>query len=135
VITRFPADPLADTARYELAQRALGAGDRETAARHLDRIVAQGREAALVEGARFLRCRVAAEEGAGAEARRCLEAFRSSYPLSPRDPDALAALIQLARQREDCAEVKRLAAEYRRRYPRGPFSALAARSEETCGAR
>jgi TolA-binding protein len=131
VVTRFPSDPLADTARYELAQRALGAGDRTSAVRWLMAI--QG--APLAEPASFLRCRVMAEQGDDRGARGCFERFRSAYPSSPRDPDALAALVQLAWRQDDCAEARLLANEYRRRHPGGAFVANAARIEGACAGR
>jgi len=131
LVARFPADPLADIARYELAQRALGAGDRARALRLLAAI--QG--PALAEAASFLRCRLPAEEGDDRAARACFERFRSAYPGSARDPEALAALVMLAWRHDDCAEARLLANEYRRRHPAGIFAGNAARIEGACAGR
>jgi TolA-binding protein len=133
LVARFPSDPLADSARYELAERASSAGDRRGAVRLLSAI--QGREPSLVEAASFLRCRLAAEQGDDREARGCFERFRTAYPGSGRDPEALAALVQLAWRQDDCAVARLLANEYRRRHPAGPFAAGAARIEGACAGR
>jgi TolA-binding protein len=117
IVERYPRDPEAESARFELARDALAAHEPIRAGRWVDELIADGRDRSLVESARFLKCRLAREGGEAGEARACLERFRTEHPGSARDEEALAALIALAEARGSCDEVRLLVAEHRRLYP------------------
>jgi ferric-dicitrate binding protein FerR (iron transport regulator) len=135
VVTRFPTDPLADTARYDLIEHSLAAGDRSAATRRVKDLLTRGREPALLEAAAFLQCRMAFEDHEAGEAGDCLASFRAAHPTSARDGEALVMLVHLAGQAGACQEVRRLAAEHRRRYPATPLPAVVLRIETSCPAR
>ncbi len=130
LIRRFPRDPLAAAARYDLARLAVGAGDHAEAARQLDALGSARPSATIAEMASYLRCRVALQAGHSADATRCLTSFRSDHPSSPHDAEALALLAELARA--DCARARPLLVEYLERYPSGPFASEAIRREARC---
>lgn len=125
--------PLADVARYELAQLAVRAGNQARAAQWLDALLASDREPALREPARFLRCEVQVRSGDAVNARHCLETFRARFPDSSRDAMALGWLVHLAPPSPQCLPLRSLVDEYLRRYPGGPDAALATRRKAACG--
>ncbi|MCC6994469.1 MAG: tetratricopeptide repeat protein [Deltaproteobacteria bacterium] len=130
LIRRFPRDPLAAAARYDLARLAFRAGDHSEATRQLDALGSARPSATLAEMASYLRCRVALQAGHSADATRCLSSFRSDHPSSPHDAEALALLAELARA--DCTRARPLLVEYLERYPGGPFASEAIRREARC---
>ncbi|HXI57834.1 MAG TPA: tetratricopeptide repeat protein, partial [Polyangia bacterium] len=133
VVALGGGSPLADVARYELAQLAVRAGNQASAAQWLDALLASDREPALREPARFLRCEVQVRSGDAVDARRCLESFRARFPDSSRDATALGWLVRLAPSPPQCPPLRSLVDEYLRRYPTGPDAALAARRRAACG--
>jgi hypothetical protein len=117
IVTRYPGDVAAESARFELARDALAAGAPARAGRWLDDLIAHGNDRSLVESARFLKCRIARDGGEAAEALGCLTRFRAEHPRSVRDQEALAALVRLAEERGACDEARARRAEHRRLYP------------------
>jgi hypothetical protein len=122
VVRRFPDDPLADAALYELARLARAGGDDAGAAAFLDELLARDRDPALREPARYLRCRIEVDAARADAAAACLAAFRRDFPRSPHDAEVLALLVGYAHARGDCAAAAPLAREYLRRHPGGPFA-------------
>ena len=86
LVERFPRDPSAAAARYELGLMEQAIGHGEAALRHLAAVDAP----ALEEPTDYLRCRVLAKRTA-ADAERCLADFRRRFPASAHDADALAS--------------------------------------------
>jgi TolA-binding protein len=117
IVTRYPRDVAAESARFELARDALATGAPARAARWLDDLIANGHDRSLVESASFLKCRIAREGGEAAEALGCLTRFRAEHPRSVRDQEALATLVRLAEERGACDEARVRRAEHRRLYP------------------
>lgn len=117
IVTRYPRDVAAESARFELARDALASGATARAGRWLDELIARGQDRSLVESARFLKCRIARDGGEAAEALGCLTRFRAEHPRSVRDQEALAALVRLAEERGACDEARARRAEHRRLYP------------------
>jgi TolA-binding protein len=130
VVTEFPADPLADTARYELATLVHAASEHDAALRYLDGI--DDRD--LSEPVDYLRCRVLVARGAGAAA-RCLQEFRSHYPQSAHDAAALYLLADLHCAAGAGAAARPLLAAYVQRYSTGPAAAAARTRLDRCAAR
>ena len=133
LIERFPGDTLAEPTTYDVARLALEARDFEAARMRLDRLIAIGRDPALAEPARFLRCRVDAERAGPAAAEPCCAAFRRDFPASPHDAEVLALLASAALARGDCHAGAPLLDEYLRRYPQGPFAEAAKKGSGRCG--
>jgi TolA-binding protein len=125
VARRFPDDPLADAALYELARAAPPREARALLAQLRDR------DPALREPARFLRCRLDVDERLPGAA-DCLAAFRHEFAGSPHDAEALALEAGLREARGDCRRALPLLDEYLERYPRGPFAAQAAARRVRC---
>jgi hypothetical protein len=123
---------MADSARFELALLANGNGDRREALAQIRAILGRGTGGALVEPARFLRCRVYLQEDRDA-AQTCLMRFVQDYPRSPHDDVALRSLIELARAKGQCSEAAKLAEMYLQRHSKGSFADEAARVRSHCG--
>jgi TolA-binding protein len=132
VVASGSHDPIADVARYELAQLALRKGDRVRAQRYIEELLASDREPALREPAGFLACEMKAEARDVAGARACFEAFRTQHPESAHDRGALGWLVRLGSAAESCAGGRRWFDEYLRRYPAGPDAATAADRKARC---
>ncbi len=130
LVERFPRDPAAAAARYELAlmEQATGAGD--AALRDLAAVDTPS----LEEPTEYLRCRVLARRAAAraTEAERCLADFRRRFPASAHDAAALATETALALARGGCPAAQALLAELERRHPE---HGAAARLRAACGRR
>jgi len=131
VVRRFPSDPLADSALYELARLAVKQKARARARGYLDELLARGGDPAMREPARFLRCRLDVDAGS-ANAGSCLAAFRRDFVSSPHDAEALALLIGLTEVAGGCAKAGPLLEDYLRLYPAGPFAGEAALRLQRC---
>jgi hypothetical protein len=112
LLQRFPRDPSAAAARYELALMEQAAGEGEAALRDLAAVNAP----ALEEPTHYLRCRILTKR-APAEAERCLAEFRRRFPASAHDGDALAAETALAVARGGCPAAQALLGELEHRHP------------------
>ena len=132
LVRTFPRDIMADSARFELALLANKNGDRREALAQIRAILGRGTDGALVEPARFLRCRVYLQEDRDT-AQICLERFVHDYPRSPHDEVAVRALIELARAKGQCSTASQLAEVYLRSHPKGSFAEEAARVRSHCG--
>jgi len=132
LVRRHPRDPLVSASLYDLARLASQRKDRATALLQLNQLIARGCEPALCEPAHYLRCRLTLDENRSAGV-RCLAEFRQTFPTSSHDAEVLAILIAGAHAAEDCTTARRLADEYLRRYPRGPFAAESRLRKERCG--
>ena len=91
-------DPLADSARYELALLMVRAGQMAQAERILGQVGPAG-GSSLQEPAHFLRCRIKQDNGEREAARQCYLAFRKRFPISPHDDRARRALNKLVEQK------------------------------------
>jgi len=129
LIGRFPDEPLADAALYELATMAHAAGEHDAALRYLDRVD----DDRLAEPAHYLRCRALVDQRAAAAA-ACLDDFRRSHPRSAHDGSALLQLAGLRFDAGDCAGAVPLLAEYVRRFGSGPGAADARARLDRCAA-
>jgi len=117
LLERYPASPQAASALYDLANLARARGDVPAARAALDRLLRSSAATALRDPAAYLRCRLAE----AADAAPCFEAFRRNFADSAHDAEVLAWLAGHAGATR-CADARPLAAEYLRRYPRGPFA-------------
>jgi hypothetical protein len=127
VARRYPDDELAGLALLELAREAGRRGDLAAAGAALDQLGAAGDG---VEAARQLRCQLAADAGQGAA--DCWRRFRSDFPGSAHDGEALAWLIDAAYVAHDCTTVARLADDYLTHHPDGAFAAGARERKARC---
>jgi hypothetical protein len=132
LVRSFPRDVMADSARFELALLANRNGERREALAQIRAILGRGTDGALVEPARFLRCRVYLQEDRDA-AQICLVRFVHDYPRSPHDEVAVRALIELARAKGQCSTASQLAGVYLQRHSKGSFAEEAARVRSHCG--
>jgi TolA-binding protein len=131
LVVESGGDRMAAVARYELAQMALRSGDRDRARRWLDELSVAGAPAALAEASHFLRCEVhlAAQDAQQAQpaqdttsARRCLQAFRTSFPQSVNEPLALGLLLRLTPAAELCGPAAGQLDDFLRRFPTHRFA-------------
>src|SRR5262249_47271513 len=121
-LVRTSPGAVADQALYELALLAERDGDVTEARARVDELLAHDGAAALRAPARYLRCRLDADAHAYRRAAVCLQAFRSEFPASPHDAEALAALASFAQADGDCPTARRLLAEYLARHRHGVFA-------------
>lgn len=135
IISRFPGDPMADAARFELALLLQKAGKRRQALALADELGHDGREGPFVEPARFLRCRLEAERHQRAAALSCLAHYIEAHPSSPHHGQALQLSIELHHGGGDCAKTSELADRYLASHPRGPFAARAKELKGACAAK
>jgi TolA-binding protein len=131
LVLRFPDDPTADAARFELALNYQKAGKRDQALALADELVRGGREGPFVEPARFLRCRLDVERAEKASA--CLQRFAEDYPRSPHHAQALQMLIEIEVTAGHCAQAADLAKRYLALHPHGAFAAQAEKVRSDCG--
>jgi len=94
ILKHHPRDPLADTARYELALMLVKAGRTAEAGRLLKQMNPES-GSRLEEPAHFLRCRIMHESGQRMTATGCFRSFREKFPASPHGERARAALKEL----------------------------------------
>lgn len=120
LVAQFPASSLLDQAYYERARIAFDRGAWSAAQRDLDKL-AQLPQSPLAEPGAYLGCRiaVAANDGAAAD---CFAAYRTHYPSSPHDREALAAIVELAFHAGGCERAKPHVAELVARYPTSPIA-------------
>lgn len=121
LLERFKEDPLAESARYELARIAREQGRLEEAHRWLVRLLERREDPALAEAGQRLLCQIDVQTGRHDEANSCWRSFRRRFPRSPHDAEALANLIALAHVWHDCPRVMALARELERLHPDSPL--------------
>jgi len=121
LVTEFPSSALLDQAHYEAARIAYKQRSWAVARRHLERLATMPRTP-LAEPGHYLSCRIAVEtreRGAAA----CLVDYRTAFPRSPHDLDALALIVQLGHASGGCAGVATEIAELARRHPSSKHAA------------
>src|SRR5262249_3352745 len=116
VARQFAADPLVDSALYDLARLAVRAREPARARAPVEERIARARDPALRGPPHYLQCRLAFDERRERVAAACLAAFRRDFPSSPHDAEALALLASLTQAAGDCARARPLLDEYLRRY-------------------
>ncbi len=117
LVARFPTDPLAESALYELARLDHQDGRLEEAHARLVRLLERRQDVSLAESGQRLLCQIDVETRRYDDANACWRSFRERFPSSVHDAEALASLIGVAQVFSDCARVKALAAEFLARYP------------------
>lgn len=131
LVQKFPQDPLANTARYELARAAFADQDLEAARRHLDELSTRPLATSLVEPAQYLRCRLEVASKRRGPAIACLTTLLGQSPKSPHAAQALAWLASY-RLEEGCSLALPYLNEYLRVYPQGAFAAVARQRRNEC---
>lgn len=101
LVVEFPRSSLVDQALYERARIAYQQRKWATARRHLDQLAAVPRTT-LAEPGQYLACRIAVQAKDG-EAIGCLNDYRTAFPRSPHDLEALALIVQLTHASGGCA--------------------------------
>jgi TolA-binding protein len=132
LVDRHGDHRLADTAAYELARLYNEDGDRAAAKKKLLRIAQHARDRSLVEPARYMLCRIAIDDGDGARGASCLETFRSDFPSSPHDAEALLFIASFHAADRDCQVARPLFEEYLRRYADRPQAEEAKARRDRC---
>lgn len=119
VVGDHASDPLAHTARYELARLSAIAGRPASAEQHITALL-NGPVGPQTESARALRCRVRASDPSAGAA--CWQAFRREHPNSPHEAEALAFFASHTHAQDGCQKAVPLFSEYLRRFPDRPFA-------------
>jgi outer membrane protein assembly factor BamD (BamD/ComL family) len=121
LVADHPASALLDQALYERARIAYQRHAWSAARRHLAQLAAIP-NTSFAEPGHYLRCRIAVQTGE-ATAAACLAGYRTAFPRSPHDLDALALLVQLAHARAGCPGAENLIDELAQSYPRTTLAA------------
>lgn len=133
ILRTYPENPLADSARYELALLLLRSGKKTEAEAVLSKVGASNIDSTRFKGpAHYLRCRIQEESGAKEKAMACFRAFRDTFPSSPHDQQALQTLIHLSWSAKGCKGALGLISDYLALYPEDAFAKEARRLRGSC---
>ena len=115
LISEFPTSSLLDQAYFERARIAFDRGRWAIARHDLDKL-AEIPTSPLAEPGAYLGCRIAVAAHDGG-AIGCFTDYRTRYPQSPHDREALAAIVELAFKAGACVQAKPHIDELVARYP------------------
>jgi TolA-binding protein len=121
LVADYPASSLVDQALYERARIAYQQRAWTVARGHLERLAAIS-DTRLAEPGHYLRCRIAVETR-DQNAAACFTEYRTRFPRSPHDLEAVGFLAQHAYAKGGCARAAALVGELASAYPRTTLAA------------